>query len=244
MDSIASSTRTDFQLPYPHAHDEYNSLSDSQEERDAILAKIEVSQLHLELLKRTNVLNDAFPIYHDGEFGTINNFRLGRLPKILVEWDEINAAWGHSMPSPPHNGTIFSAKVSVLSFSVGIALTYMYFRYRIKILPMGIYPRIMDSNNNTYELDKMHHKLYSVPPIGYALKGDLKRALKYFKGMKLAGVQPDRVTWNSIISGYYQKGQFDKASYFFFKMRALTEFKPNVVFIMSIEGFQSDDNGE
>lgn len=48
------------------------------------MAKIEVSQAHLELLKRTNVLNDAFPIWHDGEFGTINNFRLGRLPKIPV----------------------------------------------------------------------------------------------------------------------------------------------------------------
>ena len=48
------------------------------------MAKIEVSQAHLELLKRTNVLNDAFPIWHDGEFGTINNFQLGRLPKIPV----------------------------------------------------------------------------------------------------------------------------------------------------------------
>lgn len=48
------------------------------------MAKTEVSQAHLELLKRTNVLNDAFPIGHDGEFGTINNFRLGRLPKIPV----------------------------------------------------------------------------------------------------------------------------------------------------------------
>ncbi|XP_027340236.1 beclin-1-like protein isoform X2 [Abrus precatorius] len=71
-------------------------LISHQEERDAILAKIEVSQAHLELLKRTNVLNDAFPISHDGEFGTINNFRLGRLPKIPVEWDEINAAWGQA----------------------------------------------------------------------------------------------------------------------------------------------------
>ncbi|KAI3408352.1 uncharacterized protein J3R85_020308, partial [Psidium guajava] len=57
-------------------------LTSHQEERDAILAKIDVSHAHLELLKRTNVLNDAFPIWHDGEFGTINNFRLGRLPKI------------------------------------------------------------------------------------------------------------------------------------------------------------------
>lgn len=62
----------------------YKEFPCQQEERDAILAKIEVSQAHLELLKRTNVLNDAFPIWHDGEFGTINNFRLGRLPKIPV----------------------------------------------------------------------------------------------------------------------------------------------------------------
>uniref|UniRef100_M1BIY7 Beclin 1 protein n=1 Tax=Solanum tuberosum TaxID=4113 RepID=M1BIY7_SOLTU len=71
-------------------------LISHQEERDAILAKTEVSQAHLEVLKRTNVLNDAFPIWYDGEFGTINNFRLGRLPKIPVEWDEINAAWGQA----------------------------------------------------------------------------------------------------------------------------------------------------
>ncbi|KAL5698861.1 Vacuolar protein sorting-associated protein atg6 [Ranunculus cassubicifolius] len=67
---------------------EFNSfqfqLTSHQDERDAILAKIEVSQAHLELLKHTNVLNDAFPIWHDGDFGTINNFRLGRLPKIPV----------------------------------------------------------------------------------------------------------------------------------------------------------------
>ena len=38
----------------------------------------------MEQLKHTNVLNDAFHIFHDGDFGTINNFRLGRLPKIPV----------------------------------------------------------------------------------------------------------------------------------------------------------------
>jgi len=30
-------------------------------------------------LKRTNVFDDAFHIYYDGHFGTINGFRLGRL---------------------------------------------------------------------------------------------------------------------------------------------------------------------
>ncbi|EOX95720.1 PREDICTED: beclin-1-like protein [Theobroma cacao] len=107
-----------------------------QEERDAILAKTEVSQAHLELLKRTNVLNDAFPIWHDGEFGTINNFRLGRLPKIPVEWDEINAAWGQAC----------------LLLHTMCQYFWPKFHYRIKIIPMGSYPRIKDSNNNTYEL--------------------------------------------------------------------------------------------
>ncbi|XP_031121675.1 beclin-1-like protein [Ipomoea triloba] len=111
-------------------------LISHQEERDAILAKTEVSQAHLELLKRTNVLNDAFPIGHDGEFGTINNFRLGRLPKIPVEWDEINAAWGQACLLLHTMAQYFRPK----------------FPYRIKILPMGSYPRIMDTNNNTYEL--------------------------------------------------------------------------------------------
>ncbi|OIT38533.1 PREDICTED: beclin-1-like protein [Nicotiana attenuata] len=111
-------------------------LISHQEERDAILAKTEVSQAHLELLKKTNVLNDAFPIWYDGEFGTINNFRLGRLPKIPVEWDEINAAWGQACLLLHTMAQHFRPK----------------FQYRIKILPMGSYPRIMDTNNNTYEL--------------------------------------------------------------------------------------------
>ncbi|KAL2893221.1 Beclin-1-like protein [Bienertia sinuspersici] len=111
-------------------------LISHQEERDAILAKIEVSQAHLDLLKRTNVLNDAFPIWHDGEFGTINNFRLGRLPKVPVEWDEINAAWGQACLLLHTMCQYFAPK----------------FHYRIKILPMGSYPRIMDTSNNSYDL--------------------------------------------------------------------------------------------
>lgn len=50
----------------------------------------------LECLKRTNVFNDAFFIWFDGPFGTINGFRLGRLPSQPVEYSEINAAWGQA----------------------------------------------------------------------------------------------------------------------------------------------------
>uniref|UniRef100_A0A0D9YD75 Atg6 BARA domain-containing protein n=1 Tax=Oryza glumipatula TaxID=40148 RepID=A0A0D9YD75_9ORYZ len=106
------------------------------EERDAILAKIEVSQVHLELLKRTNVLNDAFYISHDGVIGTINNFRLGCLPNVQVEWDEINAAWGQAALLLHTMAQYFTPK----------------FEYRIKIHPMGSYPRVTDIHKNTYEL--------------------------------------------------------------------------------------------
>ena len=50
----------------------------------------------LNRLKKTNVLNSAFHIWHNGHFGTINGLRLGRLQTVPVEWLEINAAWGQT----------------------------------------------------------------------------------------------------------------------------------------------------
>lgn len=47
-------------------------------------------------LEKTNVFNVTFHIWHHGHFGTINNFKLGRLPSSPVDWSEINAAWGQS----------------------------------------------------------------------------------------------------------------------------------------------------
>lgn len=134
---LKSSRFKELEERYWHEYNNFQfQLISHQEERDAILAKIEVSQAHLELLKRTNVLNDAFPICQEGEFGTINNFRLGRLPKVPVEWDEINAAWGQACLLLHTMCQYFRPK----------------FQYRIKIIPMGSYPRIMDSSNTTYEL--------------------------------------------------------------------------------------------
>ena len=63
--------------------------------RDALNASYEHDAEQLERLQRTNVYNDTFCIGHDGNFGTINGLRLGRLsPPNNVEWAEINAAWG------------------------------------------------------------------------------------------------------------------------------------------------------
>ncbi len=47
-------------------------------------------------LKKTNVLNCVFHIWHNGHFGTINGLRLGRLQTVPVEWAEINSAWGQT----------------------------------------------------------------------------------------------------------------------------------------------------
>ncbi|KAG0570802.1 hypothetical protein KC19_6G188400 [Ceratodon purpureus] len=109
------------------------NLTVHQEDRDGILAKIDVVKAQLELLKRTNVLNDAFHIWHDGDFGTINNFRLGRLPNIPVEWDEINAAWGQAC------------------LLLHTMAQYCRLNFSYRIIPMGSYPKVAD-NKNTYEL--------------------------------------------------------------------------------------------
>ncbi|KAK2875402.1 hypothetical protein FQN49_001628 [Arthroderma sp. PD_2] len=73
------------------------TLSEFQNERDALNVKFDHDSRQLERLQRTNVYNDAFCISHDGYFGTINGLRLGRLANPSVEWSEINAAWGQTI---------------------------------------------------------------------------------------------------------------------------------------------------
>lgn len=71
------------------------TLSEFQNERDALNAAYDHDAQQLERLQRTNVYNDCFCISHDGHFGTINGLRLGRLPPPQnVDWPEINAALG------------------------------------------------------------------------------------------------------------------------------------------------------
>lgn len=62
----------------------------------SLKCQINYAQAQLEKLKKTNVFNATFHIWHSGHFGTINNFRLGRLPSAPVDWSEINAAWGQT----------------------------------------------------------------------------------------------------------------------------------------------------
>ncbi|RWW84539.1 hypothetical protein BHE74_00006855, partial [Ensete ventricosum] len=63
---------------------------------------------------------------------------------LQVEWDEINAAWGQACFLLHTMAQHFQPKFLYLS-------TDLYL-YRIKILPMGSYPLILDDNNIAYEL--------------------------------------------------------------------------------------------
>merc|ERR1740116_41125 len=66
-------------------------LEESQEEQAATASAIRYATAELTRLKRTNVLNDMFHIAPLDQFGTINKFRMGRLPERHVPWEEINA---------------------------------------------------------------------------------------------------------------------------------------------------------
>lgn len=60
-------------------------------------ALAEYQETHLYRLQRTDVYNDVFCIGQDGNYGTINGLRLGRLRDKKVEWSEINAALGQAL---------------------------------------------------------------------------------------------------------------------------------------------------
>ncbi|CAE8683585.1 unnamed protein product, partial [Polarella glacialis] len=71
-------------------------LEEDEEERAATAAAITYATDELQRLRRSSVLNEMFHISQEGPFGTINGFRLGRLPEQLVPWEEVNAAWGQA----------------------------------------------------------------------------------------------------------------------------------------------------
>ncbi|BHF60126.1 Beclin-1 [Sparganum proliferum] len=80
------------------ATSEYNEnkliLLEAEESLGVLEARLRDARYQFERLRRTNVLNAAFPIWYDGHIGMINGLHLGRLPNKPIEWSEINAAWG------------------------------------------------------------------------------------------------------------------------------------------------------
>ncbi|CEI91271.1 hypothetical protein RMCBS344292_05568 [Rhizopus microsporus] len=96
-----------------------------QNERDSINLKYDHDVRQYEKLQKTVVYNDAFCISHDGPFGTINGFRLGRLSTHPVEWNEINAAWGQTL---------------LLLYTIANKLKFQFQTYRL--VPMGSFSRV------------------------------------------------------------------------------------------------------
>lgn len=69
----------------------------TEDDKRSLECQIAYAEGQLEKLKNANIFNVTFHIWHAGHFGTINNFRLGRLPSTTVDWSEINAAWGQTV---------------------------------------------------------------------------------------------------------------------------------------------------
>ncbi|XP_064598000.1 beclin-1-like [Liolophura sinensis] len=85
------------EINYFHEYSELKrQLQSFEDEARSVENQLRYAQTQLDKLKKTNVFNATFHIWHSGHFGTINNFRLGRLPSVPVDWNEINAAWGQT----------------------------------------------------------------------------------------------------------------------------------------------------
>ncbi|GBC03299.1 hypothetical protein RclHR1_05060002 [Rhizophagus clarus] len=107
-----------------------------QNERDSVNLKYDYDAKQLEKLQKANVYNDTFCIGIDGPFGTINGFRLGKLPNVPVEWSEINAAWGQTL---------------LLLSTIANKLNFTFQTYRL--VPLGSFSSIEKIDGNVkYEL--------------------------------------------------------------------------------------------
>lgn len=120
-----------------------------EEKQESLDNQLQNTKFHFQRLRTVNVLNAAFHIWHSGPFGTINFFRLGRMPGITVEWDEINAGLGQA---------------NLLLYCLANRLNLEFKRYRL--VPNGSYSYIemVDSSGapekNSEELNMHRTKVY------------------------------------------------------------------------------------
>lgn len=97
-----------------------------EEEGGAILAELERLGGSVHNKATANKVHaDAFQISAQQGIGIINNLRLGRLPDVVVDWDEINAAWGQT---------------ALLLYTLAKKLSFSFTQYRI--IPMGFRPTV------------------------------------------------------------------------------------------------------
>jgi len=114
-------------IEYQNSQNKLFQLEEHQSSLDNHLAH---KKAHLARLTSLNVLNASFHIWHSGPFGTINYFRLGRLPDTPVEWDEINAGLG---------------QVALLLYVLAAKIKLEFKRF--KLVPFGNYSYIIALEN-------------------------------------------------------------------------------------------------
>ena len=105
------------------------------DEQVSVEYQLAYSNDQLHRLRKTNVINHAFHIWHNGLFGTINGFRLGRLTTVPVEWSEINAAWGQA---------------TLLLYTLARKVQFTFKRYRL--IPYGNQSFIKSTEGKENEL--------------------------------------------------------------------------------------------
>lgn len=130
----------------------------SEDNQRSVNNQLKYAQIQLDKLTKTNVFNATFHIWHNGHFGTINNFRLGRLPNVPVEWPEINAAWGQTV-------------LLLHSLAKKIDLTFERFR----LVPYGNQSYLESLDNKSKELP-----LYCFGGIRYMLDNKFDHAMVAF----------------------------------------------------------------
>jgi len=114
-------------------------------------------------LRKTNVFNATFHIWHHGHFGTINKLRLGRLPSAPVDWAEINAAWGQVtllLVSLARYMNLKFEKYRLVPYGNHSYVEVSYFEYSIKI---NIYNQKLILNqkyNNFQRLKSLYQYFY------------------------------------------------------------------------------------
>lgn len=106
-------------------------------EDQSVHNQLRFANSQLEKLKTANVFNLTFHIWHSGHFGTINGFRLGRLPNEVVEWSEINAAWGQTV---------------LLLYSLARKVSLKFKRYELVPFGSHSYIRCLEDGNKELPL--------------------------------------------------------------------------------------------
>lgn len=132
-------------------------LMSLEEENRSVNNQIMYAQARLNKLANTDVFNATFHIWHSGHFGTINNYRLGRLPNEPVEWVEINSAWGQT---------------ALLLHSLAKKINLTFDKY--KLVPYGSQSYIVDLDKNKVL------PLYSSGGINYVLGKNFDNAMVAF----------------------------------------------------------------